>query len=147
MAAIVGPSRIAGSGSATMYTSLILEKAALGELYAIDVDPAAGTPVLYARDAARGLTALALAPSARRRIYHLSTGLATVQDLIRIARERVPGYTPTFATDPQLGPVSRISASWDLSIQAAEEDLGWRPAFTVESMADDLIATARGQRS
>src|SRR5581483_10821309 len=77
MAAIVGPSRIAGSGSATMYTSLILEKAALGEPYEIDVDPEAGTPVLYARDAAKGLAALATAPSAPRRIYHLSTGLAT----------------------------------------------------------------------
>ena len=62
MAAIVGPIRIAGSGSATMYTSLILEKAALGEPYEIDVDPEAGTPVLYARDAARGLAALATAP-------------------------------------------------------------------------------------
>jgi UDP-glucose 4-epimerase len=143
MAAIVGPSRIAGSGSATMYTSLILEKATLGEPYAIDVDPAAGTPVLYARDAARGLAALALAESAPRRIYHLSTGLATVQQLIEIARQRVPGYEPRFDTDPQLGPVSKISAHWDLSIKAAEEDLGWRPGFTVESMADDLMAIAR----
>jgi nucleoside-diphosphate-sugar epimerase len=147
MAAIVGPSRIAGSGSATMYTSLILEKAALGEPYAIDVDRGAGTPVLYARDAARGVAALALAQSAPRRIYHLSTGLATVAELVRIAQARVPSYQPTFATDPLLGPVSRISAGWDLSIAAAEEDLDWRPGFTVESMADDLMAIARGQRS
>jgi nucleoside-diphosphate-sugar epimerase len=145
MAAIVGPSRIAGSGSATMYTSLILERAAVGEPYAIDVDPAAGTPVLYARDAARGLAALTLAQVAPRRIYHLSTGLATVQELIRIAQARAPGYAPVFETDPQLGPVSRISAAWDLSITAAEEDLGWRPAFTLESMADDLMAIARGR--
>jgi nucleoside-diphosphate-sugar epimerase len=143
MAAIVGPSRVAGSGSATMYTSLVIERAALGEPYAIDVDPEAGTPVLYARDAARGLAAMALAPTAPRRIYHLSTGLATVQDLIGIARSRVPGYAPTFQTDPQLGPVSKISAKWDLSIRAAEEDLGWKPAFTVESMADDLMSIAR----
>jgi threonine 3-dehydrogenase len=146
MAAIVGPSRIAGSGSATMYTSLILERAATGEAYAIDVDPAAGTPVLYARDAARGLAALALAETAPRRIYHLSTGLATVPELIRIAQARAPSYAPSFETDPQLGPVSRISAAWDLSIAAAEEDLGWRPAFTLESMADDLMAIARGRR-
>src|SRR5919197_1711999 len=139
MAAIVGPSRIAGSGSATMYTSLVLERAALGQPYEIDVDPEAGTPVLYAKDAARGLAALATAPSAPRRIYHLSTGLATVQELIRIARDRVPGYAPRFRTDPQLGPVSTISKEWDLSIRAAEEDLGWRPSYTVESMADDLI--------
>ncbi|MBV9546938.1 MAG: NAD(P)-dependent oxidoreductase [Chloroflexi bacterium] len=147
MAAIVGPSRVAGSGSATMYTSLILEKAALGEPYAIDVDPGAGTPVLYARDAARGLASLALADSAPRRIYHLSTGLATASELVRIARARVPDYQPTFATDPLLGPVSKISAAWDLSIAAAEEDLGWKPMFTVESMADDLMAIARGHRS
>jgi nucleoside-diphosphate-sugar epimerase len=146
MAAIVGPSRIAGSGSATMYTSLILENAALGQPYEIDVDPAAGTPVLYARDAARGLAALALAKSAPRRIYHLSTGLATVDELVRLARARVPDYAPRFRTDPQLGPVSRISADWDLSIAAAETDLGWRPAFDLESMADDLMAIARAER-
>jgi len=142
LAAIVGPSRVA-VGSATMYTSLILERAALGEPYEIDVDPEAGTPILYARDCARGLAALATAPSAPRRIYHFSTGLATVQDLLRIARSRVPDARLTFKTDPQLGPVSKISAGWDLSIAAAEQDLGWRPSFTIESMADDLMATAR----
>ena len=145
MAAIVGPSRVA-AGSATMYTSLILERAALGEPYEIDVDPEAGTPVLYARDCARGLAALATAPSASRRIYHLSTGLVTAQQLVDIAREREPDAPLAFNTDPLLGPVSTISAKWDLSIKAAEEDLGWRPAFTVESMAEDLMATARAQR-
>ncbi len=146
MAAIVGPARVAGSGSATMYTSAILERAALGEPYEIDVDPAAGTPVLYAREAGRGLAALALAPAAPRRIYHLSNGLATAQELIGIARARYPDAQLTFKTDPQLGPVSKISAGWDLSVQAAEEDLGWHPAFTVASMADDLMATAHASR-
>jgi threonine 3-dehydrogenase len=125
MAAIVGPSRVA-AGSATMYTSLILERAALGEPYEIDVDPEAGTPVLYARDCARGLAALATAGSAPRR--------------------RVPDAPLRFNTDPLLGPVSKISATWNLSIEAAANDLGWRPAFTVESMAEDLMATARAQR-
>jgi nucleoside-diphosphate-sugar epimerase len=145
MAAIVGPRRVAAAGSATMYTSLILERVALGEPYEIDVDPEAGTPVLYARDCARGLAALATVPSAPRRIYHLSTGLVTASQLVRMAKERVPDARLTFKTDPQLGPVSKISAKWDLSIKAAEEDLGWRPAFTVETMADDLMAAARAQ--
>jgi threonine 3-dehydrogenase len=146
MAAIVGPSRVA-VGSATMYTSLILERAALGEPYETDVDPEAGTPVLYARDCARGLAALATAPSAPRRIYHLSTGLVTAQQLVNLAKARVPDAQITFNTDAALGPVSKISAKWNLSIKAAEEDLGWTPAFTVESMADDLMETARKQRS
>jgi nucleoside-diphosphate-sugar epimerase len=95
--------------------------------------------------AALGLAALATAPSAPRRIYHFATGLATVKQLLDIARSRVPDARLTFNTDPQLGPVSKISAAWDLSIAAAEQDLGWRPSFTIESMADDLMASARAQ--
>ncbi len=52
LAAIVGPFRVAASGSATMYTSLILERAALGQEYHVDVDERAATPICYARDAA-----------------------------------------------------------------------------------------------
>jgi len=145
LAAIVGPSRVA-VGSATMYTSLIAERAALGDPYEIDVDPEAGTPVLYARDCARGLSALATVPSVARRMYHLSTGLATVEELLRIARARVPDARLSFKTDPQLGPVSKISREWDLSIEAAERDLGWTPAFTIQTMADDVMRLAREQR-
>jgi nucleoside-diphosphate-sugar epimerase len=70
----------------------------------------------------------------------------TAQELVDLAREHEPEAPLTFNTDPLLGPVSKISAKWDLSIKAAEEDLDWRPAFTVDSMAEDLMATAREQR-
>lgn len=143
LAAIVGPSRNAASGSATMYTSLIIERAALGQPYEIDVDPEAGTPVCYAKDAARALATLATARTAPQRIYHISTGLATAQGLIEIVRRRVPDAQLSFKPDPQLAPVSRISRDWQLSIAAAERDLGWRPAYTIETMADDLMAIAR----
>jgi len=146
LAAIVGPSRNVASGSATLYTSLIIERAALGQPYAIDVDPEAGTPVCYARDAARALAVLATAPSAPQRIYLISTALATVPRLIEIVRQRIPEARFTFKPDPQLAPVSRISRDWQLSIAAAERDLGWRPAYTLETMVDDLIATVRGER-
>jgi nucleoside-diphosphate-sugar epimerase len=144
LAAIVGPSRNAASGSATMYTSLIVERAALGQPYEIDVDPEAGTPVCYAKDAARALATMATAPSAPNRIYHISTGLATAAGLIEIVRKRFPDAQLSFKPDPQLAPVSKISRDWQLSIDAARRDLGWTPAFTIESMADDLISTVRG---
>lgn len=143
LAAIVGPARNAASGSATMYTSLIVERATLGQPYEIDVDPEAGTPVCYAKDAARALATLAVAPSAPQRIYHVSTGLVTVQQLIELVRRRIPDARLSFKPDPALAPVSRISRDWQLSIAAAERDLGWRPAYTIESMVDDLIATVR----
>jgi nucleoside-diphosphate-sugar epimerase len=144
LAAIVGPSRNAASGSATMYTSLIIERAALGQPYAIDVDPEAGTPVCYAKDAARALATLATAPAAPQRIYHISTGLATAEGLIAAVKRRVPDAQLSFQPDPQLAPVSRISRDWQLSIAAAERELGWRPAFTIDSMVDDLMAIVRG---
>ncbi len=146
LAAIVGPFRNAASGSATMYTSLILERAALGQSYDIDVDEEAATPVLYVKDAARALATLALAPEAPRRIYNIGTGRAGAQELVEIARRRVPDAQLRFAPEPNLARVGRISATWDLSIKAAEEDLGWRPAFTLEEMADDLMETVRAAR-
>lgn len=143
LAAIVGPARNAASGSATMYTSLIIERAALGQPYEIDVDPEAGTPICYAKDAARALSTLATVSSAPQRIYHISTGLVTARSLIEIVRERVPDARLTFKPDPLLAPVSRISRDWQLSIQAAERELGWRPAYTIETMVDDLMAIVR----
>lgn len=144
LAAIVGPARNAASGSATMYTSLIIERAALGQPYEIDVDPEAGVPVCYAKDAARGLAALVTAAAAPRRMYHFSTGLATATGLIEIVRRRAPDAQFSFKPDPALAPVSRISRDWQLSVAAAEQDLGWRPDFTIESMVDDLMAEVRG---
>jgi nucleoside-diphosphate-sugar epimerase len=146
LAAIVGPFRRAASGSATMYTSQILEKAAVGEAYAIDVDEGAATPVCYAKDAARALAALATAESAPTRIYNIGTGRASAVELIEIARRRYPGARLEFSPDPMLAPVARISWDWNLSIDAAARELDWRPAYSIETMAEDLMATARGER-
>lgn len=146
LAAIVGPYRNAASGSATMYTSLILERAALGQPYEIDVDEEAATPVLYVKDGARALARLALAPEAPRRIYNIGTGRAGAAELVEIARQRVPDAQLRFTPEPNLARVGRISATWDLSIKAAAEDLDWRPAFTLAEMADDLMETVRGQK-
>lgn len=147
LAAIVGPFRVAASGSATMYTSLILERAALGQEYHIDVDERAATPICYARDAARALAKLATAESAPRRIYNVGTCRASAVDLVEVARKSYPNAKIEFRPDPSMAAVGRISWDWNLSIDAAAEDLGWRPAFSLETMAEDLMATARGERS
>lgn len=145
LAAIVGASRVAASGSATMYTSLIIERAALGQPYEIDVDTDAATPVCYVRDGARALTTLATAASAPRRIYNIGTDRATAVGLVELVKKRAPDAQLTFKPEPQLAAVARISWHWELSIAAAKEDLGWTPAYSLESMADDLMATVRSQ--
>jgi len=145
LAAIVGPYRVA-AGSATLYTTLILEKAALGQPYIIEVDEQAATPICYAKDAARALATLATADSAPRRIYNIGTCRATAVGLLEIARRRYPDARIEFRPDPEMAAVGRISWQWELSIEAAAEDLGWSPAYSLETMAEDLMATVRGER-
>jgi nucleoside-diphosphate-sugar epimerase len=146
LAAIVGPFRVAASGSATMYTSLILERAALGLPYDIDVDEGAATPICYAKDAARALATLATADKAPRRVYNIGTCRATATGLLEIAKTKYPDAQVRFNPDPNMAAIGRISWDWNLSIDAAAEDLGWQPAFSLETMAEDLMATARGEK-
>lgn len=145
LAAIVGPFRVA-AGSATLYTTSILEKAALGEPYVIEVDEHAATPICYAKDAARALATLATAASAPRRIYNVGTCRATAVGLLELAKKRYPDAKIEFRPDPAMAAVGRLSWNWELSVEAAAEDLGWRPAYSLESMAEDLMATSRGER-
>jgi nucleoside-diphosphate-sugar epimerase len=126
LAAIVGPHRVAASGSATMYTSLILERSALGLAYDIDVDEEAATPICYAKDAARALVTLATADKAPRRIYNIGTARATAIGLLEIAKRKYPDTKVRFKPAPDMAAVGRISWNWELNIKAAEEDLGWK---------------------
>jgi transketolase len=145
LAAIVGPFRVA-AGSATLYTTMILEKAALGEPYVIEVDERAATPICYARDAARALATLATAESAPSRIYNIGTCRATSLGLLELAKKRYPEAKIEFRPDPAMAEVGRISWNWELSTEAAAKELGWRPAYSLETMAEDLMATSRGER-
>ena len=145
LAAIVGPFRVA-AGSATLYTTLILERAALGQPYVIEVDEKAATPICYAKDAARALATLATAESAPRRIYNVGTCRATAVGLLAVAKKRYPDARIEFRPDPDMAAVGRISWDWDLSIDAAAENLGWRPSYSLETMAEDLMATVRRER-
>ena len=36
-----------------------------------------------------------------------------------------------------------ILREWRVSVAVAERELGWWPAYTIETMVDDLIATVR----
>lgn len=145
LAAIVGPFRVA-AGSATLYTTLILERAALGEPYVIEVDEQTATPICYAKDAARALATLATAKSAPRGIYNVGTCRATSVGLLELAKRKYPEAMIEFRPDAAMAEVGRLSWNWELSTKAAADDLGWKPAYSLETMAEDLMATSRGER-
>lgn len=145
-AAATGPGRTAGSGSATLWTSLIPEKAALGEPYTIEVEPDVSCPLVYVKDAARSLFALATAPNPPRRIYNIASGNVVASDLVAAVRARFPESELSYKPDPVIMGVMRGVKEWRIDCAAAAEDLGWRPTFDVTAMVDDIIATARASR-
>ncbi|MHB1004960.1 MAG: NAD-dependent epimerase/dehydratase family protein [Chloroflexota bacterium] len=141
--AVTGAGRSAGSGSASLFTSFIPEKAALGVPYEIEVEPTVTYPVVYIKDAARALFTLTTVASAPRRIYNIGSGTILTSAMVDAVKQRVPGAQFTYKPDPTIMAVVGGYKGWDISIKRAEEDLGWRPAYNTEQMVDDIIAVAR----
>jgi nucleoside-diphosphate-sugar epimerase len=145
LAAVTGPGRSAGSGSASLFTSLIPEKAALGEPYEIEVDEDAAYPVVYIKDAANALFTLATVDTAPRRIYNISSGRVVASELVSMVKSRISDARFSFKPDPMIMAVVRGFVDWRINCQRAEEDLGWTPGFTVKRMVKDIIESARNR--
>jgi len=146
LAAVTGPGRAAASGSASLFTSLIAEKAALGEHYEIEVDEEAAYPVVYIRDASRAILALTTAETANRRIYNISSGRVVASELVSAVKKRIPDARFTFKPDPMVMSVVSGFKEWRIDCTRAEEDLSWKPGFTVDEMVDDIIQAARARK-
>ncbi|HUZ18549.1 MAG TPA: NAD(P)-dependent oxidoreductase [Spirochaetia bacterium] len=143
-AAVTGAGRSASSGSASLFTSFIAEKAARGEPYEIEVTEDTAYPVVYIRDAVDALFALATAKNAPRRIYNVSSGRVIVSEMIDYVRSRIPGAKFSFKPSPVVMAVVSGYKEWDIGCDRIREDLGWKPSFGVQAMIDDIIDTVRG---
>ena len=146
MAAVTGPFRQA-AGSASLFTSLIPEKAARGEPYAIEVSEDAAYPVVYLDDAVSALARLATAPAAPQRIYNVASGRVVVREMIAHVRRILPQAQFTFAPDPVIMQVVSGYREWRIDCRRSAADLDWRPRFGVREMVDDIIRTVRAARS
>ena len=143
MAAVAGPFRQA-AGSASMFTSLIPEKAARGEPYAVEVTEDTAYPVVYIDDAVSALARLATAPAAPGRIYNIASGRVVVHEMIAHVRRTLPRAQFSFAPDPVIMQVVGGYREWRLDCSLVADELGWRPRFGVREMVDDIIRrTAR----
>ena len=146
MAAVTGPGRSAASGSASLYTSFIPEKAALGEPYAIEVSPETAYPVVYVKDAADAIVRLARQPEAPSRIYNISSGRLITSELVETVTRRIPDAQLTYQPDPMVMAIVGGFSDWDIDCGRAERELGWRPRYEVAAMVDDIIDEARKSR-
>lgn len=142
-AAVTGPGRTAGSGSASLFTSFIPEMAAKGLPYEIEVEPDVIYPVVYIKDAVNALFRLATVEQAPRRIYNIGSGRIVTSETVAAVKARLPEAQFTYKPDPVIMSVVRGYRDWEIDCTAAAEDLGWRPAYSAEQMVDDIITTVR----
>lgn len=142
-AAVTGSGRKAASGSASLFTSYIPEKAALGEPYAIEVTPQTSYPVVYIKDAVDSLIKLMSAPKAARRIYNISSGNVVVKDMVEAVKKIIPDARFSYKPDPAIMAVVSGYQEWTIGCKRAAEDLGWTPTYSVGKMVEDIIAKAR----
>ncbi len=83
------------------------------------------------------------AEKAPRRIYHVASGNVLVSEMVAYVKKRVPKASFAFKPDPVIMQVVSGYKEWDISCQRIAEDLGWKPAYAVREMVDDIIETAR----
>jgi nucleoside-diphosphate-sugar epimerase len=147
MAAVTGPGRSAASGSASLYTSFIPEKAALGKPYVIEVAPETAYPVVYVKDAADAIVRLARQQEAPSRIYNISSGRLITSELVETVTKRIPDAQLTYRPDPMVMAIVEGFNDWHIDCARAERELGWRPQYEVAAMVDDIIDEARKSRN
>jgi nucleoside-diphosphate-sugar epimerase len=144
-AAVTGPNRVA-AGSASLFTSLIPEKAAKGEPYAIEVTPDTSYPVVYIKDAVDALIRLMNAPEAKSRIYNIASGNIVVDQMVAYIKNKIPGAAFSYAPVADIMAVVSGYKEWTIGCSRAEQELGWRPGYGVEKMVDDIIAQTRSKQ-
>ena len=141
-AAVTGPNRVA-VGSASLFTSLIAEKAARGEHYDIEVTADTSYPVVYITDAVDALVKLMNAPEAKSRIYNISSGNVVVDKMVTYVKSVIPGASFSYKPVEDIMAVVSGFKEWEIGCARAEKEIGWRSSYTIEKMADDIVAQAR----
>jgi threonine 3-dehydrogenase len=106
--------------------------------------PKTRIPFMYMPDAIRALVELFEAPRSklRRCVYNIAAFSPTAEEIARSVARALPGVRLSFEPDPRR---QAILDSWPrvLDDTAAREDWGWRPAFGLDEMTEDLLPKVR----
>ncbi len=140
---IVGPG--SGVGAASAYASLIIQKAALGEAYEVNVDEGARIPIIYYKDAVNALISLYKAKGPKHRVYNIGGITPTAQEIVNTVKKHLPSAVINFAPKPEIVAVIR---SWppNLDDRKARKKLGWKPLYPLEELIKDFIGEVQNKR-
>jgi threonine 3-dehydrogenase len=147
-ASVIGPGR--GEGGASAFTSLIIQRAAEGESYTIQVPPKAQVPLVYVKDAVDATLFI------NRNVHTLGrdemifnvagiTPGPTAGELVNAVKRRIPKAELRFRPDAK---ISRIVDSWstDHSLERINA-AGWRPSYSnLDVLVDDFIDEVQAKR-
>lgn len=119
---VYGPGRSRG---ASAFSSLMIEKPALGEAVKISHNEETSGDWLYVKDAVKALILARKAESPEHRIYNISGGVYSLRHVSNIVKRMIPDATIEF--DPESS--VRRSSYEDTN---ARLELGWHPSYTIE---------------
>lgn len=112
--------------------------------YECYVGPESTCPMMYMPDALRALVELSETPVSRlkRCIYNIAAISPTAAEFAAAVKKRVRGVEITYKVDPAR---QAILDSWPrrLDDSCARADWGWKAAYDLDRMSDDLVPKIR----
>ncbi len=147
-ASVIGPGR--GEGGASAFTSLIIQKAALGEPYTVQVPARAQMPIVYVKDAVdatlfvhKNIRSL----GGEENIFNvpgISPGPSAGQ-IARAVKRKIPEAKIDFKPDEK---ISKIVDSWSRDLDPERiRDAGWRPSYgSLDPLVEDFISEVQNRK-
>ncbi len=128
-------------GGTTDYAVDIFHKAMAGQVYKCFLKEDTMLPMIYMDDAIRATMMLMEAPPEKltvRTSYNVAGMSFTPAEIAQAIKKRIPDFKVVYEPDFR----QAIAESWPHSIDdsQARQDWGWKPAFDMEAMTDDMIA-------
>lgn len=137
---VYGPGRT--TGITALYSSLILDAFALNKPMQIP-NPDERGDWLYIKDAVAAIWALWKADRLSQRVYNIAGGVHAIRDVVAIARKVQPDAPVTLEEGGKS--LSPYPVAYD--DEPARRDLGWTPAYTIESAVREHIQIVSGRQA
>ena len=137
--AVIGPGRT--DGGASVYSSLMIEKPALGEEYTVYVDEETSIPIIYIEEIPSLLMSLYQAVRVKSRILNVGALSPKAGEIAEKVKKYVPNATIKFDPNPELVAMVR---KWPVPDSSRiKEELGWKLSYDLDSLVRDFIAEVR----
>ncbi|MBA7669419.1 putative epimerase/dehydratase [subsurface metagenome] len=131
-------------GGTTDYAVAIYYEAIRHGRYTCFVEDRTILPMMYMPDAIKCLMELQEADGSKlryRNAYNVTSLSFSVKELADSIRKQIPDFEVTYEPDFR----QKIADSWPNSIDdtPAREDWGWKPAYTLDAMTEDMLKNLR----